>query len=117
MTDVENVREYKIAERGAHNVRVKYLLHKGVGAERLQLRLFTIGVGGYTPLERHGHEHEVFMLRGRALVKGGGQEAVVKQGSVVFIPSYEEHQIVNICDEQVEFLCTKITHEAPNVMK
>ena len=75
VTSVDRVREYEIGEEGAHGVKVKYLLHKGVGAERLQLRLFTIDVGGYTPLERHGHEHEVFMLRGKALVRGGDKEA------------------------------------------
>jgi len=109
VTSVERVREYKIDEEGARGVRVKYLLHKGVGAKRLQLRLFTIDVGGYTPLERHAHEHEVFMLQGKALVRGGDQEVVVKPRDVVFIPSFEEHQFKNIGDESVEFLCTKET--------
>ena len=109
VTSVERVREYKIDEEGARGVRVKYLLHKGVGAKRLQLRLFTIDVGGYTSLEKHAHEHEVFMLRGKALVRGGDQEVVVKPRDVVFIPSFEEHQFKNIGDEPVEFLCTKET--------
>lgn len=78
VTNVEKVREYKIYEKGVHKVEVQYLLHKGVGAKRLQLRLFTIGIGGYTPLEKHAHEHEVFVIQGKALVQGGDQEAVVK---------------------------------------
>ena len=109
VTSVEDVMEYKVTEEGALGVGVKYLLHKGVGAERLQLRLFTIDVGGHTPLERHGHEHEVFILRGRAHVRGGEMEAVVKAGDTVFIPSFEEHQFRNIGDELVMFLCTKET--------
>jgi len=55
-------------------VKVKYLLHRDVGAEKLQLRLFTIDVGGQTPLEKHEHEHEVFILRGRALIRRGETE-------------------------------------------
>lgn len=117
VTSVERVREYEIEEEGARGVKVKYLLHKGVGAERLQLRLFTIDVGGYTPLERHEHEHEVFMLRGKALVRGGDQESIVKPGDVIFIPSLEEHQFKNVGGEPVEFLCTKETHEAAAVLK
>jgi len=39
-------------------MRVKYLLHEGVGAKRLRLRLFTIDVTSYTPLEKHKHEHD-----------------------------------------------------------
>ena len=111
VANVERVREYKITKEGANKVKVKYLLHKGVVAKRLQLRLFTIDVGGYTPLEKHAHEHEVFMLRGRALVLGGDKGVVVKPGDVLFIPSSEKHQFKNIGDEPVEFLCTKETHK------
>ncbi len=66
VTSVENVREYEVRRRSAKGVRVKYLLHKGVGAKGLQLRLFTIDVGGCTPLERHEHEHEAYVLREKA---------------------------------------------------
>jgi quercetin dioxygenase-like cupin family protein len=114
---VEKVREYAITEEGAHNVRVKYLLHKGVGAKKLQFRLFTIEVGGYTPLEKHAHEHEVFILRGKALVRGGDKEVVVGPRNVIFIPSYEKHQFKNVGDEPVEFLCTKETGETPEDLK
>jgi len=112
VTSVERVRESNVDLEGACKVKVKYLLHKDVGAKRLQLRLITVDVGGYTPLEKHAHEHEVFMLRGRALLRGGKQEVEVKPGNVIFIPSFEEHQFKNIGDEPVEFLCTKETHEA-----
>lgn len=117
IANVEKVREYEITEEGAHKVRVKYLLHKGVGAKKLQFRLFTIEVGGYTPLEKHAHEHEVFILRGRALVLGGDKEVVVDPRNVIFIPSYEKHQFKNIGDKPVEFLCTKETGETPEVLK
>jgi len=107
VTNVNKVREHRLRRKGARGVRVKYLLHEGVGAKRLQLRLFTIDVGGCTPLERHEHEHEVFILQGRALVRGGNLEIEVKPGDVIFIPSFEEHQFKNIGDKPVEFLCTK----------
>ena len=117
VTRVGKVREYKVTEQGAYKVRVRYLLHRGVGAERLQLRLFTIDVGGHTPLERHAHEHEVFVLRGRVLVRGGDEEVVASPRDVIFIPSYEEHQFKNLGDKPVEFLCTKETGEIPAVLK
>jgi len=117
VTKVEKVREYEVTEQGAYKVKVRYLLHKGVGAGRLQLRLFTIDVGGHTPLERHAHEHEVFVLRGRAIVRGGGEEVLASPRDVIFIPSYEEHQFKNVGDEPVELLCTKETDEIPEVLK
>jgi len=109
VTSVDKVREYEVNMKGAHGVKVKYLLHKGVGAKKLQLRLFTIDVGGHTPLERHEHEHEVFILRGKALVRGVETEVMVKGGDVIFIPSNEQHQFKNIGAEELQFLCTKQT--------
>jgi len=109
VTRVEKVKEYAIDKEGAYNVTAKYLLHKGVGAKNLQLRLFKIDVNGYTPLERHVHEHEVFILRGTALLLGEKQEFIVGPRSVIFISSFEQHQFKNIGAEPVEFLCTKET--------
>jgi len=109
VTSVDKVTEHEMDVKGARGVKVKYLLHEGVGAKRLQLRLFTIGGGGYTSLEKHKHEHEVFILRGKALVRGGDTEVVVKEGDIIFIPSWEKHQFKNIGKEKLQFLCTKET--------
>jgi quercetin dioxygenase-like cupin family protein len=110
VADVKDVRAYPITNRTVRGVSVKYLLHKGMGTT-LQLRLFTIEVGGCTSAERYAHEHAVFVLRGKAVVKGERRQAVIQPGSVVFIPSLEEHQFVNIGSEPVEVLCTKDTHD------
>ncbi len=111
VTSIDRVREYNLKKEGAKGVKVKYLLHKGIGVKRIQLRLFTIEVEGYTALEKHAHEHEVYILKGTALVKGGNKEVQVTSGSVIFIPSNEEHQFRNVGDEKVEFLCAKETFQ------
>jgi quercetin dioxygenase-like cupin family protein len=117
ITDVQSVREYLVRKQGAKGVSVKYLLHKGVGAKRLQLRLFRIEINGCTPLEKHEHEHEVYMLRGTASVCGRNKEVIVNAGNVVFISSNEEHQFKNVGNEPVEFLCTKETTSTVNKAK
>ena len=109
VTSVDKVREHEMDVKGARGVKVKYLLHEGVRAKRLQLRLFIIDVGGYTPLEKHKHEHEVFILRGKALVQGGDTEVVVKEQDIIFIPSWEKHQFKNMGEGKLQFLCTKET--------
>jgi mannose-6-phosphate isomerase-like protein (cupin superfamily) len=111
VTSVSKVKEIKMNVKDACGVKIKYLLHEGLGAKRLQLRLFSIDVGGYTSLEKHKHEHEVFILRGEALVRGGDTETIVKEGNAIFIPSWEEHQFRNIGKEKLQFLCTKETVE------
>lgn len=105
--NISDFEDVKLDRQGASGVKIKYLLHADVGAERLQCRLFEIEVGGYTPFERHSHEHHVFMLKGKALVKGGETEIIVGEGDVIFIQSWEEHQFKNIGEEEVQFLCTK----------
>lgn len=111
VASLDKIEGRKMHEEGAHGVEIKHLLHEGVGAKRLQLRLFTIDVGGCTPLERHRHEHGVFMLQGEALVKGEDAKIVVKEGDVIFIPSWEEHQFRNVGKRRVRFLCKKETVE------
>ncbi len=111
VTSINRVRDCEFNVKGACGVKIKYLLHEGVGAERLQLRLFSIDVGGYTSLEKHKHEHEVLILRGEALVRGGDNEVIVRRGDVVFISSWGEHQFKNTGKEKLQFLCTKETVE------
>jgi mannose-6-phosphate isomerase-like protein (cupin superfamily) len=111
VTSVSRVEEFELNVEGARGVKVKYLLHERVGAKRLQLRLFTIAISGYTSLEKHKHEHEVFILQGKGLARGGDAEVIVKEGDVIFIPSWEEHQFRNVGKEKLQFLCTKETVE------
>jgi len=114
VTTVDQAREYEVRRRGVKGVCVRYLLHAGVGAKRIQLRVFTIAPGGHTNMERHGHEHEVFVLKGRAVFKGEGSPMEVGPGYAVFIGSNEPHQILNEGTEPLQFLCTKETSKAPS---
>ena len=114
VTTVDQAREYEVRRRGVKGVCVRYLLHAGVGAKRIQLRLFTIAPGGHTDMERHGHEHEVFVLEVKAVFKGEGSPMEVGSGYAVFIGSNEPHQIINEGSEPLQFLCTKETAEVPS---
>jgi len=114
--NIKNVKEYELKSNGMKNVKVKYLLHAGIGAKRIQLRLFTIDIGGYTPLEKHEHEHEVFVLKGEGILRSKDKEFEIKPGDVIFIQSNELHQIVNNGNEILQFLCTKGTSEIPEAI-
>ncbi len=113
LVSADDVREYSVKE--ANGVGVRYLLHAGIGAKRLQLRLFTIDVGGHTPLDKHAHEHEVFVLGGEALFSGEGEGLEASTGDAVFIASNELHQIRNIGNGPLRFLCTKETSLPPPI--
>jgi len=116
VTNVKNVKEYILKGNGMKGVKVKYLLHAGIGAKRIQLRLFTIDVRGHTALEKHEHEHELFILKGRGVIRNGEKEFEIKPGDVIFIQSNELHQIVNVGNELLQFLCTKETSKVPEAI-
>ena len=113
VTTIDQAREYEVKRKGVKGVCVMYLLHAGVGAERIQLRVFTVAPGGHTDIHRHRHEHEVFMLKGEAQFIVGGSVVQASPGCAIFLASDEPHQIINAGAEPVQFLCTKETAETP----
>ena len=56
-------------------------------------------------MERHPHDHGVFILRGRARVRLGSEEVEVGPRDVVYVPGNELHQFQAIGDEPLGFLC------------
>lgn len=92
-------------EQGAKDVRVRWLITKDVGAENFAMRLFEVDSGGFTPLHNHPWEHEIFVLEGEGVVRGGEEEKGFKEGDVIFMPPDETHQLRNTGEGIVRFLC------------
>ena|SRR5579859_7933963 len=69
------------------------------------MRYFAVQPGGYTSLDQHAHDHGVYMLHGRALLRLGDQEHELQTGDVVYISGNEVHQFFTIGDEPFGFLC------------
>jgi quercetin dioxygenase-like cupin family protein len=98
-TDVEP----KDAEGGVYKVR--WLITKEMGAKNFAMRLFEMEPGGYSPHHSHPWEHEVYILQGEGLVKGGSEERKFKEGDVIFLAANEKHQFKNNGEKTVKFLC------------
>ncbi len=114
ITHVDKVEEFEVKAPNTRGMKVKYLLHAGVGSKKVQLRLFTIGPGGgHVEDDVHAHEHQIYVLEGEGFVVSGGRRERVRPGSVVFIPSMEPHRIVNDGDKPLKILCIKLTSEVP----
>jgi ribulose-bisphosphate carboxylase large chain len=69
------------------------------------VRYFEISPGGFSSLERHGHEHVVVVLRGRGEVRLGAEVHPLGFGDVVYVAPHEVHQLRNAADEPFGFLC------------
>ena len=95
----------KDAEGGAHNVKVRWLVTKDMGAPNFAMRLFEVEPDGYSPLHRHPWEHEVFILEGEGVVTDGKKATPIKPNDVVFPLPDEWHQFKNSGKQTLKFLC------------
>lgn len=89
----------------AQGVSLRWVVAKEDGAPRFAMRVIDVQPGCSTPHHQHWWEHEVFVLSGKGVVKGGETEKPIEEGSVVFVPGDEKHQFVNTGAEVLRFIC------------
>lgn len=68
---------------------------KADGAVNFCMRIFELETGGYTPRHTHDWEHEIFVHSGSGEVFSTNGWEPISEGSVVYIPGNEEHQLRN----------------------
>ena len=105
MFDWEGVPKKVVDAPEAVGVTGKVLVGPEDGAPNFRLRYFRVESGGYSPLERHPHDHGVFILHGRGRVRMGPEEVEVGPRDVVYVPENELHQFRAVGDEPLGFLC------------
>lgn len=86
-------------------VQGRVVIGKEDGAGSFCMRVFELEPGGHTPLHAHRWEHEIFIHRGSGVVLRNGEWVPVREGTAIFIPGGEEHQIKNIGNGLLIFVC------------
>lgn len=89
----------------ARGVTGRVVIGQADGARHFCMRVFELGPGGHTPRHRHAWEHEIFVHQGRGAVFRAGEWVDIGEGSVVFIPADEEHQLKNTGEGGLCFVC------------
>lgn len=103
--DWEGVQEKEgLDAPGILGVTGKVLIGPKEKAPNFRIRYFRIEPYGHSALERHSHDHGVFVLHGRGIVRLGDEEMELSPRDVVYVPSYELHQF-SALDEPFGFLC------------
>jgi len=100
-----DISESAVEVEGAKDVTIRWLISKEDGAKNFAMRMFEVQPGGCTPLHRHPHEHEVFVVEGQGTVVCEGQEYALEREHVVFVAPGEQHQFKNTGNTMVKFLC------------
>lgn len=103
--DWQGVPEKPIDPSSTRGVTGKVLIGPQDEALNFHVRYFRVEPGGHSSLERHPHDHGVYILHGRADVRIGAEEANVGPGDVVYVPGGEVHQFSAAGDEPLGFLC------------
>jgi len=101
----EKIAKMPVKVEGAENVEIRVLISKADGAPTFAMRMFEIQPGGHTPLHRHPHEHEVFVLEGTGTFVHEGRSYPITREDVVFVPGDDEHCFKNTGKSILRFLC------------
>ncbi len=88
-----------------HSKSIRWLLTREIGAPNFEMRYFEITRESEPSEDKHPWEHEVFVVRGEGIVKSGGVERRVKPGDAILIFPNETHEISNLREETLGFVC------------
>ena len=100
-----NIAKKPVNVEGAKGVAIRVLISKDDGAPTFAMRMFEVQPGGHTPLHRHPHEHEVFVLQGTGVAVHEGKDHPISPEDVVFVPGGDEHCFKNTGNSPLRFLC------------
>jgi quercetin dioxygenase-like cupin family protein len=101
----ENVDPVEINERDVQGVIKNVLVGPKDGAPNFIIRFFEVPVGGHTFYDQHDHEHGVMILHGKARVQINDDFHDLTPLDSVFISGNDIHQLTNIGDGPLGFLC------------
>jgi len=105
--DVSREEYEPYSQSGFEGVLRRRLLNPENSSKQFALRTYIISPSGHTALDRHSHEHGVYMLRGELEVRVGVEDMVLRTGDVLHIASNEPHQFINRSSRHAKFLCVR----------
>jgi quercetin dioxygenase-like cupin family protein len=86
--------------------KIYWMITTEKGAGDFEMRYIEIPPGGKSSNGHHPHEHEVFIVAGKGIIKGASSESELIPGMGVFVPGDEEHQWINASTvEPFGFIC------------
>jgi quercetin dioxygenase-like cupin family protein len=100
-----NIKKSPVVMEGAKDAEIRVLISKADGAENFAMRMFEIKPGGHTPLHKHPHEHEIFIVAGNGTFHCDGKEYRFGPEHVIFVPGNAMHNFQNTGDSLMRFLC------------
>jgi quercetin dioxygenase-like cupin family protein len=99
------VRAYGPENSGADRATRQILIGNEENSPHFHMRYFAVQPGGHTSLDQHPHDHGVYVLHGRALLRLENEEHELHTGDVVYISGNDIHQFFTLGEEPFGFIC------------
>jgi len=87
------------------DVNMQVLVSPKEGWDSHVMRVFEVGVGGFTPQHQHPWEHINYILEGQGSLMIGEEVFPLQQGSYAYVPQNTIHQFKNVGDTVFKFIC------------
>jgi quercetin dioxygenase-like cupin family protein len=100
----QNYHEVK-AITAAPGVKMRIVAGTDEGAPTFVMRVFEIEPGSNTPHHAHPWEHEMFIIGGEGVLKGGDQNIPVKAGDAMMVLPNEKHGVFNTGKDLLTMIC------------
>jgi quercetin dioxygenase-like cupin family protein len=101
----EGVHPIEINTETVHGVIKHVLVGPEDGAPTFIIRFFEVPVGESSFFHQHPHEHGIVILHGKAKVQINDDFHILEPLSSIFISGGDQHQLVNISDTSLGFIC------------
>ena len=95
----------EINTQAVHGVLKHILVGPDDGAPHFVIRYFLVPVGERTFFHQHAHEHGMVILHGNAKIQINEDYHMLSPLDAVFVSGGDLHQITNIGDSPLGFLC------------
>lgn len=105
INSIKKAKEVSITLENVKDITIRWLLPPEAGTPNFEMRYFEIKKGGYSRQETHPWEHEVFVVKGRGIVRGKDREKVVEVGDAILIAPNEFHQFRSTEEKDFGFIC------------
>ena len=90
----------------AGTMRVRWMLAKNVDAPNFYMRMIEVQPDSATEYHTHPWEHEVYMVAGKCEVQDAdGNRTELTPGMFAYVAPNEKHQLINIGDSLMQFIC------------
>ncbi len=75
------------------------LYHEFLRVPALSVGVYVLPAGATDPQKPHNQDEVYYVVRGRARMRVGAEEQVVKTGTVIFVAANVEHRFFDISEE------------------